>query len=1368
MGKRNWFWNGWRRQPRARRQAKPSRAVIGKTRFLLLESLEPRQLLSAGPPLDPILASLLVKMTPVPHPDGDRPSDTGQMITLTAYTAAPIFDPGIPAFEPFVQGEQQIFSNILSNPAARPAYWGEPTASGGSQYRLYLCDNGMLVNQWTINWGDGSAPQEVSNTPWVVHPYAGNTSQYAITVTASSLDGTFTGGMGTAPGELDQAFNVASGRTTNAASRGPSPQWATQLGDLGQQTTNFEGDDGFDQATAETLDNGNILLVGTTANGQFGLVRYLEPGSENNGELDTSFGNGGLVTTTFAAGTAVASAVAVDQSNSTIMVACVVNTSTGNELVLAHYHDGDGSLDTSFGPSNDGTVTTDLGSGWQSITTVAVESNGNVLVAGSSGDHFALLHVNSDGTQDMGFSGNSDGVAVADFGGTGETPYAITLDSSGNIFVAGTSTQPTTGKDFALARFNADGTLYSNFGNGGLVTTDFAGYDDVATAIAIQANGEILLAGTSDQGGGYDTFALARYNTDGSLDGNFGENYDGLVTTDFGDGSDHATGVTLQSDGKIVVSGTTLLDGSGNIDSVTHFALARYNTDGSPDTNFGSTGSGTVTMDFSTLGFTTESASGIMLDANGRLIVAGTATQSTYSSFAVCCYDPGTSTLGVQINDVAPGLRVVGSQETSAGQVLDLSNMGVFMHAPVTAGNFSYQIDWGDGSAPDTGTTGTTGSAATIVDQGSATTPLVGTLSDQHTYATAGNYYIAATVTDPDGRSDTQTIQVTVNSPPVFLTTSIPDGTVNAGQLYTLPSVTFADASLLDTHTATIDWGDGTTDNPNLTEPQFDNSQRTLVPGSVTDSHVYSASGDYTGTITLTNEHGTAATENFTIHVLPAAIAVTSISCLDPSHLDANSVQYTVTFSQPVTGVDAADFWLAISGTVSGMISSVSANEAVNGYASIYTVTIGGVFGNGTLGLDLADDNRIEDASGDLLGGQGPVNGTFTGEVYTLDTYLYWAGSNTWDTTSAEWQVLNGPLQAWVPNSDAIFPDSSSGTITISGSVVANSLTFQADGYTLQGDSLALPSAGTTVCVAHAGDSATIGCQLIDPTAGIGSLEKTGDGTLVLTEAETFSGPTTILGGTLQLGDGTSNDGSLAGNIVNDSTLVFAGPYETNGDTYSGVISGMGTVTKEGTGILILAGVNSYNGNTIIDTGTLQIGADDALPYGANAGNVSIGSAGTLDLAGYTISINGLEGGGFVDNMTTGDGMLIVGNNSVSDAFSGTIQNSVGTLSLTKVGAGTQALSGTNTFAGTTTLAAGTLDVTGSVTGNLTNSSIVLQLSGSLSDNGATYVYGKDLGGYSGQRLGPVWSRCTLASACRIPGDWTPSRRAAPTSSPAP
>ena len=97
-------------------------------------------------------------------------------------------------------------------------------------------------------------------------------------------------------------------------------------------------------------------------------------------------------------------------------------------------------------------------------------------------------------------------------------------------------------------------------------------------------------------------------------------------------------------------------------------------------------------------------------------------------------------------------------QESAEGQALVLSDIGDFTHTPV-AGNFNYQINWGDGSTPDTGT-------ATITSQGSQSDPLVGTFGGQHTYAVSGMYYVAATVTDPSGGSDTQTFAVTVNADP--------------------------------------------------------------------------------------------------------------------------------------------------------------------------------------------------------------------------------------------------------------------------------------------------------------------------------------------------------------------------------------------------------------------------------------------------------------------------------------------------------------------------------------------------------------------------------------------------------------------------
>ncbi len=131
MANWNWFWKRKKKQPP--RRSKPRR--------LVLEHLEPRQLLSGNP-----FAATLAKVTPDPQPSGDQPSAEAATVSLAAYTPAAINDPGVAPLEPYFDGLRQIYSQILDNPAARPAFWGEPVAGSAGQYELHFCDNGMLVN----------------------------------------------------------------------------------------------------------------------------------------------------------------------------------------------------------------------------------------------------------------------------------------------------------------------------------------------------------------------------------------------------------------------------------------------------------------------------------------------------------------------------------------------------------------------------------------------------------------------------------------------------------------------------------------------------------------------------------------------------------------------------------------------------------------------------------------------------------------------------------------------------------------------------------------------------------------------------------------------------------------------------------------------------------------------------------------------------------------------------------------------------------------------------------------------------------------------------------------------------------------------
>src|SRR5262249_32253745 len=159
--------------------------------------------------------------------------------------------------------------------------------------------------------------------------------------------------------------------------------------------------------------------------------------------------------------------------------------------------------------------------------------------------------------------------------------HAVAVQPDGKIVVAGSATVSGTGGDFALARYNADGSLDTTFSGDGKVTTDFALGLDQVFGVAIQPDGKIVTAGSAYIGTSTDRdFALARYNADGSLDTTFSG--DGKMTTDFGQREDEAHGVAIQPDGKIVTAGSAHMDTNTSYD----FAFARYDLDGSPDSSF--------------------------------------------------------------------------------------------------------------------------------------------------------------------------------------------------------------------------------------------------------------------------------------------------------------------------------------------------------------------------------------------------------------------------------------------------------------------------------------------------------------------------------------------------------------------------------------------------------------------------------------------------------------------------------------------------------------------------------------------------------------------------------------------------------------
>jgi uncharacterized delta-60 repeat protein len=344
------------------------------------------------------------------------------------------------------------------------------------------------------------------------------------------------------------------------------------------------------------------------------------------GDLDPSFGNGGKVQTGFA-GEDVLTAMAI-QPNGKIVAAGYSWAPTGSFYVALARYNTDGGLDMTFG--SNGKVLTDLGANATYGIAVAVQPNGKIIVAGASAQNgvfvdFAVARYNGDGTLDTTFG--SDGIVTTDFGAY-DVGRSIAVQPNGKVIVAGETAGGMEG-DFAVARYNQDGTLDTTFGSGGKVTTDFGGYES-AHSVAIRPSGRIVAAGWTSSSG-FGDFAIARYNADGSLDGSFGA--DGKVVTDVGGYPDFANAVAVQPNGKVVAVGS-----SGTATADSDFAVTRYNSNGTLDTDFGS--GGKVTTDFRGVG-TPDVAYAAAVEPNGRIVAAGEtlAARRFFPDFAVARYN---------------------------------------------------------------------------------------------------------------------------------------------------------------------------------------------------------------------------------------------------------------------------------------------------------------------------------------------------------------------------------------------------------------------------------------------------------------------------------------------------------------------------------------------------------------------------------------------------------------------------------------------------------------------------------------------------------------------------------------------------------
>ncbi|WP_346899615.1 autotransporter domain-containing protein [uncultured Roseibium sp.] len=372
--------------------------------------------------------------------------------------------------------------------------------------------------------------------------------------------------------------------------------------------------------------------------------------------------------------------------------------------------------------------------------------------------------------------------------------------------------------------------------------------------------------------------------------------------------------------------------------------------------------------------------------------------------------------------------------------------------------------------------------------------------------------------------------------------------------------------------------------------------------------------------------------------------------------------------------------------TAGGTVNDIGGSDVYVGWGNDSAITVSGTgstwtaYGYFQLGLD---------------GGNGTINVSDGG---TISAAVFIIGDNL--SSSGHVEVDGGTLKA---SSNIEIGRSGTGSLTLSNGGVLT-VVYSSDkimlGRNAAGNGTLNIGAAAGEAAAPAGTTNATRIETVDGTGkvvfnhtdtnyilgsaiiGSTSIEHYA-GATILTGTNTLTGGTTISGGTLQIGNGGTS-GSLSGDVTNNAALIFS---RSDASTYSGNMSGTGSLTKSGAGVLTLTGTNTHSGSTTVEAGTLRAGS-----VGAFAANTAYAvKGGTLDLNGHDLTMSALSGTG--GTVSLGSAGLTV-NQSGSTTYGGVIS---GSGSLTKSGAGTLTLTGVNTHTGGTTVSDGKLVVNGGI-----------------------------------------------------------------------
>ena len=350
----------------------------------------------------------------------------------------------------------------------------------------------------------------------------------------------------------------------------------------GKVTTDMGSGFITEEATAVAVQaDGKIVVVGYTAIDNapptpdgpptFAIARY-----NSDGRLDTGFGTGGRVSGNV---NGRARAVAIQPDGKLVLAGEFERELAGGvfvmDITLARFN-ADGRIDLPFGTSGTGQLTTDIDGLANSGGNIVLQPNGAIVVSGkppcsqAQCNHTDVARYNANGTPDASFgSGGKRSLPGVDVG------QGLALQADGKLVLVGSvavGSGTSASSDFAVTRLNADGSTDTTFGSLGTAVTAITSERDSAQAVALQADGKIVVVGhTVRINTNFTNFAIARFNSDGTLDPNFGNGF-GFLTLDFFGGTDSAESVLVQPNGKILLGGL-----AENNQGRSGYGLARFN-----------------------------------------------------------------------------------------------------------------------------------------------------------------------------------------------------------------------------------------------------------------------------------------------------------------------------------------------------------------------------------------------------------------------------------------------------------------------------------------------------------------------------------------------------------------------------------------------------------------------------------------------------------------------------------------------------------------------------------------------------------------------------------------------------------------------